>query len=811
MRHDLRLALRKLRLQPGFSLVVVTTLALGIGASAAIFSIVDGVLLNPLPYPDPGRLVLVRSDFPAQGTTPPLAPPELPDVQREVSALESVGAIWYRPAALTDDAGEPEDIDMGFVSAGFLPTLGVVPMLGRVPLAQEDIDGNEPVIVLSEHLWRRRYGSDPDIVGKRIEMDDQPHTVVGVMPAGFRAHLPGDVGSPASVDAWVTFGGGYEQFNRNFRVFTLLGRLHPAASHTQASEQLATLAASLRAEHAGYGGTGLQLRAERLDVSLTAPARRLLSLLLAAVGLVLLIVCANVANLYLSRAAEARRDVAVRRALGATGAGLLRSLLVECLVVTGLGAAGGIAVAYWAIATLTRLAPAELPRVQDASLDLRVLAVAGAIAVFTALLFAAVSTVEMGRRSTSPSRAGSRASEGRTSKRLRSSLLVVELSLSLVLMVSVGLMVRSFGNLAEVDLGFDPAGVTTMEMSLVDTHFSYREPRKIADFYAEVSRQVAAVPGVEAAGITTYLPTRRMSLSPYAHEAGGGTTEWGALAADRRHVTPGWMEAMGLRLLSGRFFDWSDDLEHPNVVIVDEVLADRLWPDGNAVGQRLRVAVFIDATTTSVWAEVVGVVQHVRHDPTREGVEQIYIPHGQSPMRTTVLTVRADGDMPGLGAAVGSIVRRLDGDQPVGAPVAMARHLDATLATRRFAFNLLAVFSGLALVLAVIGTYAVISYSVTQRRREIGIRMAVGASPAQVVRAIVASGSRLAVIGIAAGLGGALFTARFLADLLYGVSPTDPATLATLSVLLAAVALAACWLPARRAARLDPTTVLRSE
>jgi len=812
LRHDVRLALRKLRLRPGFSVVAVLTLALGIGASAAIFSVVNGVLLSPLPYAEPERLIVVRTDLPRQGTSPPSAPLELADIAQGVASLESIGGIWYRPAALTDDASEPEDIDMAFVTAGLLPTLGVAPLLGRHPLPEEDVDGAEPVIVLAEHLWQRRYGADPDIVGKRIEMDDMPHTVVGVMPPGFRVHLPPDMSMPVQVDAWVTFGGPYDSYNRNFRIFNVIGRLRPEATLADLDAELASSAARVREEHSEYGGTGYDLRAEPLDASVVAGARPLLLLLSGAVGLVLLIVCANVANLYLARAAELRRDAGVRRALGATRGRLLRGLAIECAVVTGLGAAAGVAIAWWAILALPLLAPADLPRIQEVALDLRVLAFITAIAAVSALAFASVTALAL-RRSTDASalRAGARAAGGASSSRLRGGLLVAELALSLMLMIGVGLMVRSFANLAAVDTGYETNGVVTFKMSLVDTHFYYSEPRKIADFYHNVSEQVSALPGVEAAGVTSYLPTLVRSMSPYAYETGGVVTEWGAATADRRHVTPGWMEAIGARLLAGRLFDSRDDLDHPNVVIVDNKLAAKAWPGQDAVGKRLQVAVFIDGRTTPTWAEVVGVVQHLRHDPAGEGVEQVFIPHAQSPMRTTVLTVRTEQDMPTLGEAVSSIVRRLDGDQPVGVAVPMSDYVDAMLAARTFALTLLSAFSAVALVLAVLGTYGVVSYGVSQRTREIGIQMAIGATPGDVVRSIVVGGAKFAAVGIAVGVVGAAIMVRFLAGQLYGVEPTDPVTFVTLAGAMALVAMVACWVPARRASRLDPTLALRED
>ena len=812
LRQDLRLAARKLRLRPGFSAVVILTLALGIGSSAAIFSVVNGVLLSPLPYEDPGRLVVVRTELTNQGTTPPSSPPELADIERDVRSLQSVGGVWYRSAALTDDTQEPEDIDMAFVSSGFLPTLGVAALLGRHPLPEEDISGAEAVIVLAEHLWQRRYGADPDIIGKRIEMDDQPHTVVGVMPADFRLHLPPDVSMPPELDAWVTFGGGYDEYDRTFRTFSVVGRLRPESTLGDSNAELAATAATVRAAHGTYAGTGYDLRAEALDSSVVAGVRPMLLLLLGAVGLVLLTVCANVANLYLVHADGARREVSVRRALGATRGRLLRALIIECALVTGLGAVAGVIVAWWGVAALPMLAPADLPRMHDVALDFRVVGLAILMAVATAFLFATASALGVrDADDASTLRAGGRSVGSAASSRLRGALLVAELALSLMLLIGAGLMVRSFANLADIDTGFDTEDVVTIKMSLVDTHFFYAEPKKIADFYRQVSEQVTDLPGVEAAGVTTYLPSLTQSRRPYAYETAAGTTEMGAATADFRQITPGWMEALGVRLLSGRLFDRRDDLEHPNVVIVDHVFAEKAWPGEDAIGKRVLVGVFAYDERVNVWAEVVGVVQHLRHVPASEGIEQVFVPHAQSPMRTTVLTIRTRNDIAELREAVGNLVRHLDGDQPIGLALPMSDYVDATFATRRFALTMLSMFSALAMALAVVGTYGVTSYGVAQRTREIGIRIALGASPAEVVRSIVAAGVKLALVGVVLGLAGAASMARFLSGLLYGVAPTDLGTFTMLAAVMAMVSVAACYVPARRAAKLDPTRALRAE
>lgn len=809
--RDLRHGARKLARRPAIAAALFVSLAFGIGANAAIFSVVNRVLLEPLPYPEPGRLRLLNTELPDQGSSLPRSSgPELLDLA-EVEGFESFGGVWFRPGALTDDVAEPEEIGMAFVTAGFLPTLGVEPSLGRWPAMEEDVEGGEPVIVLAHHLWERRYGGDPSVVGERIEFDGVPHTVVGVMPASFRVLVPQRAGVPALLDAWVPFGGGYDRYPRDWRVFTVVARMADGAVDRDVDAELSGLATRLAATHETYAGSGLSWRLESLSEGVVAPVRPMLSLLLGAVALMLLIVCANSLNLVAAGMSEGRHELAVRSALGASTGRLMRQLAAESLVVVTAGALAGVLLARWGIVLLPRLAPEGLPRLHEIGLDWRVLGYVALLSLGTVVLLSVSAAFRL-RSAGGPGIQGRRgAGDDRSQSLFRNALVVFEVAVCLVLLVGLGLLVQSFGALLAVDPGFAPQGLHTVKISLVDAGYPYSGPAAIASFYRQLEERLADAAGIESSGATTLLPFDGGSgdIAPYGYETEQGATEWGSLSADDRTVTPGYLEALGARLLAGRHFLPTDHLDAPSVVIVDDRMAAKLWPDRQAVGQRLRVERFLNGQRTPHWAEVVGVVEHIRQDPARAGVEQIFVPHAQRPMRTMTLAIRTRLDPDSLQRTLAAAVREIDPGQPIQGVVPMASYVAESRAPTRFALTLLALFAGVAMLLALVGTYGVISYSVQRRTRELGIQLALGATPAKLRRAVIARGAALVAFGVALGLGGALAASRALAGLLHGVEPTDPATYAGVTALLAAVALAACWLPARRASRLDPVTALR--
>ncbi len=669
--------------------------------------------------------------------------------------------------------------------------------------------------MLAHSLWKRRYGADPNIVGSPIEFDGIPHTVVGVMPEGFQMLLPPEAGVPARLDAWVSWNGGYDQLLRGWRIFTLVGRLAPKVTVEQAQAEIRTVAERVEADNfEDYEGSGLDIELDRLHSDVVAQVRPSLLLLLGAAGFVLLIACANVANLFLVCASGTESEMVVRAALGASRWRLLRQRVTESALISSLGAGLGLLLAQRGIEGLKLLQPGNLPRVDELSLDWRVLGLVMATAVLTALVFGAVSSVRIFRKGDDSValKVGARSLGDSGRQRTRRLLVVGELALSFMLLVGAGLLVRSFVLLAGVDPGFNPGGVLTMKLSLVDSHYRYSEPLKMAEFYRQLLSRVKDLPGVEAVGAATELPLDGQSfhLAPYAYETPEGVLEWDRVAANYLTVTPGWFESIGARLKVGRFFEWTDDLDHPNVVIIDDKLAQMVWPGRDPIGERLQIEVYLNGGRP-VWAEVIGVVEHLRQHPSQIGVEQVYVPHQQSPMRTMALAIRSDVDDRTVAGAVRNEVRQLNADQPVHGVRPYAEYFAESMAATRFSLSLLALFAVMALALASVGIYGVIAYSVSQRTREIGVRLAMGATPQRILRSILGQGAVLTVAGLTLGLLGAVTLSSFLASFLYGVTATDPLTFTTIPIVLALVALAACYLPARRASRLEPTRALREE
>ena len=818
LRRDLGLAVRSLRRRPGFTAVAGLTLGLGIGANTAVFSVVDTVLLRALPYPSPERLAVLWGELPEQGRMDAhLSGPELAAIWEGARCLESMGGVWSRPGVLRGNDGPVEEVEVGWITPGFLETLGVRPHIGRLPTPEELVADPSDVLVLSFELWQRRYAADPAILGRAIDFDDERRTVIGVMPRGFRLLLPPDQGVPEELAAFLPWGGrDYRTMPRGFRVFTPVARLTPGTSLAQAAAELAALAGRVRAESVDYARSGFGLRPEPLAAGVVAHVRPTLLILAGVVLLVLLVACANVANLSLARAADAERDLRMRAALGASRARLFRQMLSESLLLGALGAGVGLLFAGAGLRLLRAFEPGRLPRFHEVSLDLRVLAYAGAAALVASLLFGCVSALQ----ALSAADAGSlhdatRANAPRPA-RLRRALVVSELALSLVVLAGAGLLVRSFARLQAVDPGFDPRGLLTARLSLPDVHYRYRDQGpKIVAFYSRLDERLRALPGVRAVGATTAPPLSGASLKsqPYAWRTAQGELEWGRAAADYSTVTPGWFEAAGVRLLAGRRLTEQDDREHPVAVVVDDALARRAWPGAAAaaVGQPIRVVVFRDGEFRPVWGEVVGVIGSLRLDRLElGGKEQVYLAHAQSPQRTMYPTLQVAGDPLSLVPAIQREVAAIEKDIPVFDVRLAAEHVARATAVSRFGLFTLAAFAAVAVLLAAAGVYAVMSHSVARRRYEIGVRLALGASPRRILRLVVGQGMVLAATGVVGGLAGALVLTPALSGLLFGVTPHDPGTLASAAAMLVVVALVACWAPARRASQLQPTEALRS-
>ena len=808
--QDVRYAWRTLRRSPGFAAVAIFTLALGIGATTAIFTIVNGVLLRPLPYRDPGRIANLWVDFGVGGQSlPAMSAADFKDYQRKVQSFEmlaagSGGQIVGSAGALTGNGSATERVDVSPVTANFFPLLGVDPAYGRHFTAEEEAVGGPRVVILSYGLFKRRYGADPSIVGRTIRLDGLDQTVVGVMPEGFHLWLPSEAFLIVDSQIWKPLQFNYAQAPpRNYTGFTVFGRLKGGVTFDQAQAEISSIAQQLRAEHAELEAGDVHVRVVPLQQDVVKNARPALIALSGAVGFVLLIACANVAHLLLARATSREKEIALRGALGASRARLLRQLVTESLVLAAGGGALGVALAALAVQILVQSAPANLPRLEGVHVDATVLAFAFAASALTAVLFGLVPALRAAgldlnrvlRAATSPSGA---------QVRLRGVLMIAEMALALVLLIGAGLMIRSFAALQQVRPGFDPKGVLTYRLALPPA--KYRQADTRTAFFRQLETELRAVPGVTDVGFISQLPlTGSGPLQPYAFND-ESARNWESETSDERGVSPTYFSAMGTRLLAGRVFD-EHDAARPDVIIIDDTLAARAWPGENAVGKRLQVQ---PTGSANPYAEVVGVVEHIRmHDLSRAVRPQIYVPQGAGGRVGVV--IRGGVDAESLAPSVRQVMERLDPDLPVDRLRPLATYVDDALAQSRLNLVLMSLFGGAALLLACVGIYGVFSYAVGQRTREIGIRMALGQEPRQVRNLVLGEGLRMIATSIAIGLAAAFVLSRAVASLLYGVNATDPGTFVLMAAVLASVALAGCYIPARRATTVNPLVALKAE
>ncbi len=808
--QDLRYAWRTLRRNPGFALLAVLTLGLGIGATTTIFTVVNGVLLRPLPYREPDRLANLWVDFGVGAQSlPAMSPGDFRDYQQRNRSFEMLAAgsgaqVVGATGALTGTGGEPERVDVSPVTANFLPLLGVDPFLGRHFTAEEEAPGGPKVVILSYGLWQRRYGADPRIVGGRIRLDGLDQTVVGVMPERFRLWLPSEAFLITDSQIWKPLQFNYaNQPPRNFTFFTVFGRLKPGVTFAQAQADLTEIARQLRAEHAVHEAAGMQIRVVPLQDDVVKHARRALVALFVAVGFVLLIACANVAHLVLARSTAREREMAVRGALGASRARLLRQLSTESLVLAAGGGVVGIVLAVAGTRALTWLNPANLPRLDAVRVDGAVLLFAVCASALTAVCFGLVPALRAaGLDLNRTLRATGSVSADQV--RLRSALMIAEMALALVLLIGAGLMIRSFAALQQVRPGLDAAGVLTFRLAMPLA--KYPRPEIRAGFLGQMEEQLRALPGVTEVGFTSQLPlTGSGSLSPYAYNE-ETARNWESETSDGRGVSPAYFRAMGTRLLAGRFFD-GHDLPGQARIIIDETLAARAWPGESAIGKRLQVQ---PNGSENPFAEVIGVVEHMRaHDLSRPVRPQIYTPVSGSVRVSAV--VRASVDPGSLAPQVRKVMARLDPDLPHDRVRPMSAYVADGLGQSRLNLILMSLFGASALLLSCVGIYGVFSYAVGQRTREIGIRMALGQEPGKIRNLVLLEGLRMVVISTCIGVVAALVLSRAIAALLYEVDPGDPATFATMAAVLMVVALVGCYIPARRATTVNPIVALKAE
>jgi putative ABC transport system permease protein len=808
--QDLRHCLRMLRKAPGFTAVVLLTLSLGIGVNTLIFSAVNAILLRPLPYPHSERLVSVPSTQPSRGIdrmTVSLA--DYRDWKEQSRSFEAWAALMRDSFVLTG-AGEPRQLRGARVSAAFFSLMQIGPALGRGFLSEEEQPGHHRVAVLSHALWQQQFGSDPALVGRSITMNGAAFTVVGIAPAGFQY-------PDSKIEVWVPLafspGGGGDRESRFLRV---IGRLKPGVTLDGARLEMEGIARRLEQTYVENQGVGVLIIPFRSD--LVGDVSTSLWILQGAVAFVLLIACANVANLLLARSSSRRKEIALRSALGAGRKRLVRQLLTESLLLALAGGALGTLLAAWGLNLLQALVPEDLPRVDQIALDGNVLAFTAGLSLLTGVLFGLLPA----RRATrvelvdSLKEGGRQMHAGRRNRRTLKLLVVSEVALSLVLMVGAGLLTNSLLRLRAVKPGFNPENLLTVQLSLPVS--KYPDAAKKGEFFRQALSGIGSIPGVLHAGATNDLPLGSTEFNRYYQM----TEAEGRKSATRPEqeppvavfeVTPGYFSAMETPLLKGRPFGEQDEAGTPAVAIVNEAYLKRYLPEGEPLGRRIRLG---SPESWYPWMTVVGVVG----EATLERLGQfpfpmVYTPHLQGTAigttSTMILAVRTGGDSPGLAAAIRAQVHRIDPDQPLGEFRTMSSLVNHSLVEPRFQTVLLALFACLALVLAAIGIYGVIGYSVKARTCEIGIRVALGARPGDVLKMVLQEGAALIVAGVGAGAAGALAVARLLSKFLFGVTATDPLTFVMVSLLLAGVGLLACYLPARRASRVDPMVALRFE
>jgi putative ABC transport system permease protein len=812
--QDLRYALRALRRTPGFTFTAVLTLALGIGATTTIFTVVNGVLLRPLPYPAADRIANIWNDFGVGAQSlPAVSPLDFRDYQRRSRTFDTFAAATGAPVVglrgnLTGE-GEPEIVDLTAVTANFFPLFGVTPAYGRNFLESEESAGGPHVVMLSDRLWRRRYGADPAVVGRTIQVDGVGYQVVGILPPAFRLALPAEAFLVTDAEMWTPLQFDYAQAPpRNFTFFTVFGRLRPNVTFAQAQAEMDNIAVQFRKEFPEHAGTQVRIRAVPLQQDVVKHARPALLVLLGAVGLVLLIACANVAHLLLVRATGREAEFALRTALGASRGAVVRQLLTESGILALAGGALGLVITTVALALLRALHPSNLPRLAELDMDGRVLAFTALTCLATTLLFGLVPALQAAGKD--PQRALQGAGRAGTSgprHRVRALLIVGEVALSVVLLVGAGLLVRSFIALQDVRPGFDANDVLTFELAMPAGRYPTAASRRT--FVRELERRLDELPGVKHAGVISKLPlTGSGPLSPYAFDE-ATARNWESVTADGRQVSPTYFTTMNTRLLEGRAFTWDDAVGKPPVIIIDETLARQAWPGRSAVGRQLQLGPTGQANNM---AEVVGVVEHERSlDLTRAVRPLIFYPMGQQLPAIVDVAIETGVAPQSLAGAATALVHEMDKDLAVTRMAPMAFYVSEGMAQARFSLLLMAALGGIALLLAAVGIFGVIAYTVTQRTREFGIRLALGENPRHTRRDVIARGMRLVVPSILVGLGASLLLTRFLGGLLYRTSPHDPLTLGGIAGLLGAVALAACYLPARRATAVDPAIALRSE
>ena len=782
----------------GFTAVAVIALGLGIGANTAIFSLVNGVLLRPLPFPDAERIVYFEGKNPPAGITDSnISFLDFTDWSQQTDLFKNTAAFWTGNANLGADGAEPERVPRAGVTSGFFSVLGIQPVLGRTFVPEDDKPGTITVAIISHGLWKRRFGSDPDIIGKQVQISARPLTVIGVMPSGFEF--------PEQTQIWVTSAVNLSEDPRDNRSWQAIARLNDHTDLKQAQTRLSAINAQLSKQFPDTN-KNWDVFLSTLHERLVREVKPSLLALLGAVGFVLLIACANVANLLLARSAARQKEIAIRAAMGASRGRVLRQMLTESVLLSAIGGIAGLLLSIWLTDLLMSMVPEGAPRLDQVGLDYRVLTFALGVSALTGILFGIVPALQASKLDvTSALKEGGRSAEGHRRTSARSLLLIGEVALSLVLLVGAGLLIKSFLRLQEVRPGFNPHNVLIASVSLPGAKY---KDQQFAEFFRQLGERLEASPGVQVVGGAINLPlgASNYGIGRAFIPEGHPMTVDEAVDSSFATITGNYFRALQIPLLAGRTFELRDNAEAPKVVIVNESAAKRFFGSASAaIGKRL-----------SIWRdekfprEIVGVVGDTKTGSlTGESGAQIYVPHAQDPQwNFMAMVIRTAGDPAAFAATFRREVQAVDKDQPVYNVRTMDDVVMNSLGTRRVSMQLFTVFACAALLLAAIGIYGVMAYSVTQRTHEIGLRMALGAQRSDVLGLVIRQGMTLTFIGVIVGVAGAFALTRVIGNLLYGVTATDPATFMAIPLLLLFVALLACYLPARRAARLDPTRAL---
>jgi len=794
MLQDLIYGVRWLRKNPGFTLLSVLMLAVGIGVNTAMFSVINAVLLRPLPYPEADRIVWMNESGPEVANRM-ISYPNFVDWRARNQVFESMSTIraWFMNITGTD---HPENINARMVTSDYFKVMGATPILGRDFTADDDKPDAAPVTLISYATWQQRFAGDPNVAGKQILLDDKAYTIIGVIPQGFAHHGPPPL--------WVLIGPQNWQ-GRDVRIGgNVIARLKPGVTIEQARADMNRISQELRQEYPVENAGANVINVKSLQDSITGNVSTALKILFGAVGLVLLISCANVANLLLARAAARRKEFAVRAALGASRLRIFRQMLIESLLLALTAGALGLLLATWTMALLSRVAHETVPRMNNVNLDAKVLGFSFVVSLLTGIIFGVLPALRSSKTDLQETLKDSSATttDGQ-GKRLRGVLVVAEVAVSVALLVGAGLLVKSIFVLLRTDNHFNPDGVLTMELKV--SRGRYKKQAELGRLLYQVLDHVRGVPGVDSATLSTTLPGLgdwQTDITPEGYQPQAGepiNVDWSIVSAD-------YFQTMKVPIVEGRSFSKDEDEQGKNVILVDETLAQRFWPNQSAVGKRIRY-------DKPEWHEIVGVVKQVGiYGSEAKPLIKVYTPFGAGPQRNSTLSIRSStSDPEALTAAVVSAVHEVDKDLPVTDTETFEDILARESSSRRFNATLFSMFAALALILAATGVYGVLSYSVSKRTHEVGIRMALGAGRRDVLRLFMGQGMRLVLLGLVIGLGGALALTRLMASLLFGVSTTDTATFVVVALVLTVVGVLACYLPARRATRVDPLIALRYE